>query len=356
MCVIIYQPNTILSNDKTLVVFLHTMLHELYKSNPEKRFIQLSYDYQSPVIQPNLTLHTLRAPWYNSVFKRMWLKQQIKSHAKKTGASLIFSINEAINVSLPNCIFLTTLSKHTVANAQLADTVLTPSLYFSERLVQKGISTSKIKTIRPWPLAIFKTLDWDKREQVKEQISAGCEYILVDAAMSNIEQLIQVLKSFSLFKKWQKTNIRLLIVHLKHPTVETMLQNYKYREDVTLLSTTDYAAQPHLIMAAAWLFLHVPVTDTSGIALMQAAECGTPVITHKTGAIEETMGDGAAYIEIENIESLAETMITLYKNEKIRNQYIQNAQNRNFALGAQGLTDLWTTMKKTTEQANERIE
>lgn len=81
-------------------------------------------------------------------------------------------------------------------------------------------------------------MEWEEREQIKEKYAGGTEYFLYAASIYPVDPLILLLKAFSYFKRWQQSNMKLIVAGATNRKTEKLkekLATYKYREDVILI-------------------------------------------------------------------------------------------------------------------------
>lgn len=58
---------------------------------------------------------------------------------------------------------------------------------------------------------IFQPVEWELANKIKEKYTGGQEYFLVAGSIHSHKNLLTLLKAFSIFKKWQKSNMKLVI-------------------------------------------------------------------------------------------------------------------------------------------------
>ncbi|MFM8759164.1 MAG: glycosyltransferase, partial [Methylophilaceae bacterium] len=88
----------------------------------------------------------------------------------------------------------------------------------------------------------FQPLDYEAKAAVKAEYANDCEYFLFTGGIHPRKNLLNLLKAFSVFKKWQRSNMKLLVVGRKAWQYEDVLEKlntYKFREDVVLLDYLD---------------------------------------------------------------------------------------------------------------------
>ena len=99
------------------------------------------------------------------------------------------------------------------------------------------------------------------------------------------------------------------------------LKTYKYRKEINVL--TDLPEKELAkITAAAYAFIYPSRYAGMALPALQAMQCRVPVITSTAGALTETCGDAALYMDAENFEDIADKMMLLFKDENLRSEFI----------------------------------
>ncbi|WP_439505029.1 glycosyltransferase family 4 protein [Sediminibacterium sp.] len=176
----------------------------------------------------------------------------------------------------------------------------------------------------------FAPLSWEEKEQVKEAYTDGYEYFLCVGGIHPRKNMIHLLKAFSLFKKWHKTNMKLVFVGRlawQYKDFLEKLKSFKYRKDVVL---TGYVEENILqkLTGAAYGALYVTHFEGFGLPIVEAMQSGVPVITANNSSMPEVGGDAALYAESNNPASIAAQMQILYRNEQMREKLIQKGLER----------------------------
>jgi glycosyltransferase involved in cell wall biosynthesis len=86
------------------------------------------------------------------------------------------------------------------------------------------------------------------------------------------------------------------------------------------------------ITAAAYAMVYVPVYETSSVSPLEAMKCEVPVITSSTGAMPEFCDKAALFTDPENFKDIADKMMLIFKDEKLRREIIEkgNIQVKKF--------------------------
>jgi len=200
------------------------------------------------------------------------------------------------------------------------------------RLMDDGLVFSFNGTDVRVPLAPdeeVRSLPVGEREKLKEEIAGGREYFFADVTGMGASKVMNLLKAFSLFKKRQLSNMRLV---LAGAGAIDKLDSYKYREDICL-----YPGRTKDQMEAAYAVIHTLRRNDPGITILNAWRAKTPVITVTKGAgTFDGASEAVLRVKEDNINDLAEALKSLYKNEGIRNELIKRGAARVDTLNIRG--------------------
>lgn len=221
--------------------------------------------------------------------------------------------------------------KNTARSLRHAGAIITTSFAVKEELEKAYPFTSgKANVCYSYLEKEYPALDWEQKGGVKKAFSSGAEYFLFNYTHATANELIHILKSFSIFKKWQKSNLKLLIIadgNSMHQQQFEKLDSYKYKNDVAVLCDLDEHNRQK-IFAAAYALIHPVVYEGFGYNILQAMQCKIPVMAYDTPAARELMGDAGFYATASDVASIAEQMKLVYKNENLRNNHIEDCKKK----------------------------
>ena len=163
-------------------------------------------------------------------------------------------------------------------------------------------------------------MEWHDKLYVKSRYSENKEYFVAILPDDNEAIFTDLLKAYSKFKKWQQSNMQLVLLPKEDgfiSTIDDKLQTYKYRNDVKLVNDADKKETADII-ASAWAMIHLPFQDSDIWPVTTAIQSAIPVITTHSESMEEYCGDAALYIQGKDLEELGNTLIKLYKDEDLR--------------------------------------
>jgi glycosyltransferase involved in cell wall biosynthesis len=172
-------------------------------------------------------------------------------------------------------------------------------------------------------------LEFDDREKAKAQFAEGKEYFFTDITGVKEDELVELLKAFSRFKKRLHSNLKMVLAGYPAAAVKVIdekLDSYKYRQDVIW-----YREYTGLLAAGAYAIIRPFPRVDLGLAVMEAWKSGVPVVTvsgSATGDIAGVAGDAVLYARPGDAGSLAENLMLIYKDERLRASLIEKGSSR----------------------------
>lgn len=348
--------------------FIYGVFSRIIKQNPEHSFIFI-FDTPEPV-RPfpgnSITVKASSVPRNVSLWK-FWNNYRIHPLLKKYKADVFVNFGICLlHTKIPQCLVLQDLAflrndyrpkKHArfyKTNMQkfikIAGAIVATSQFCKQELLNNyQADEHKINVVLPGVDEIFNPADIEHREKIKENYTSGHEYFLVTLDHSR-QNLLNLLKAFSIFKKKLKSSMRLLIIDTdpgKKDAFTELLRLYKYNSDVQQLldiSTIETAN----ITAGAYATIY-PFSDGDGSSLIASMRSGIPVISGTAEIFREICGDAALYIDPANPGDIADKMILLFKDEKVRSELILKGMQQVKKYNLQTATQmLWASIVKST--------
>ena len=204
-----------------------------------------------------------------------------------------------------------------------AKQVITFSL-FSKADIKKQYKIEDSKILAVYAATTITPITSEEKMQVKENYTDGKDFFLFPGGLHPENNILTVLKAFSHFKKWQQSSMKLVIVSTHSTgknTIIEKLKTYKYRNNVMLLQNIK-GNELNKIMATAYAMIYPPLFEETGLNIMQAMQCGVPVITGSIGCIPEICDDAVLYGDYHKHETIAQHLLTIYRDEHLRQKLI----------------------------------
>ena len=310
--------------------FLLEFLTQITQQHHQHQFIFIFNEAYSKhlVFNKNVTPIIIKSSLKTKLAASYWYNILLPLALKKYKANILIQTNEicSSNVNIPQILFLQNDSKTvTKNNLYRAKKVITPTIFSKQQLVEKHqLDANKIKVLYS-ASNNFKPKDIDIKQQTKDGYADGREYFLFFGGVKPNNNLMQVLKAFSMFKKWQYSSMKLLVegnLIYKNEDLAVKLKTYKYRDDVVLLGNIS-TAKIATITASAYCSIYIPTYDGYTQQIFAAMQSAVPVITLNNTSMQEIGGNAALYTNTIEPEDIAAQMQLIYKDENLRTNQIK---------------------------------
>ena len=124
-------------------------------------------------------------------------------------------------------------------------------------------------------------------------------------------------------------------------------EGMKYSEDVIFTGRVSNKELKHLYGSALAL-TYVSYFEGFGIPVLEAQQCGCPVIASDTTSLPEVVSGSAYMVDPFLVESIAEGMLALSKDQWLREDLVQKGFINSKRFSWEKTADrLWETMMKT---------
>lgn len=322
--------------------FIFEAFQRIVANNPGHEFIFIfdrPYDAKF-VFAKNVKPVVAGPPARHPLLWKYWYDIKIPALLKKYKADAFVSCDGfcSLTTKVPQCLVIHDLSfihypsliakshylfyKHyTPKFLSKAKRIVTVSEFSKKDIIgQYKIETGRIDIVPNAAKEIFRPLTDNEKESVKNKFTSGKEYFVYAGAIHPRKNLTNLLKAFSIFKKRQSSNLKLVLagrLAWKYKTFIENLETYKYREDVVL---TGYLNEKDLadVIGSAYALVYPSLWEGFGVPVLEAMRCHVPVITSANSAMQEIAGEAALYIDPLDHNDIAEKMMLLYKDENLR--------------------------------------
>ncbi|MBU1006042.1 MAG: glycosyltransferase family 4 protein [Candidatus Omnitrophica bacterium] len=207
-----------------------------------------------------------------------------------------------------------------------ADKIITVSEFSKHELLEHFmVDQKKISVIYNGVNEIFKP-DTEKifSAGIKTKYSLPDDYILCVSRFNSRKNISLLIKAFSIFKKNNKNNIKLILVGAndgKSENLKALADSLCITSEVIFPGYIAYSDLP-AIYASAALFVFPSFYEGFGIPPLEAMACGIPVIVSDIPVFSELLGDSAIKIDPHSEENLASAMEKVIFDGNLRENLI----------------------------------
>jgi glycosyltransferase involved in cell wall biosynthesis len=214
------------------------------------------------------------------------------------------------------------------------------------------IDPLKIDVVGNGASGFFKPLHAADQQKTRDKFTQGHDYFFFVGSLHPRKNLVNLFKAFDLFRNSDKKGVKLVIAGARMwwtDEIKRAYEDMQYREDVVFtgrISDADLAE----LMASALALTYVSYFEGFGIPILEAFQCGTPVITSNVTSMPEVAGNAAILTDPFSIPSIAGAMQKMASDTALRQQLIEVAyeQSRKFTW-EQTAGKLWGCIEKALE-------
>lgn len=351
--------------------FTHETLKRIVLRHPEHEFIfffDRPYD-EDFVFARNVTPVVFGPPARHPVLFYIWFELRIPYFLRKYKADMFLSPDGLMSLStkLPTCVVMHDLAfehypehlkashkyfyqKYSPRYAQKARRIVTVSEFSKSDIAARyKISPEKIDVSYNGAHEEYKPLRWEEKEAVKKQYADGCEYFVFAGALHPRKNILNLLKAFVLFKKRQRSNMKLVIVGRlawNYKEIEEMRLTMPFKDEVKWAGYLDVNELAR-VTGSAYALVYASLFEGFGIPILEALQCNVPAIVSNTSSMPEVGGDAALLVNPHSAEDIAQKMELLYKDEALRAKLIAAAPRQVEKFTWDKAADrLWESMMK----------
>lgn len=355
--------------------FIYETFKRITAAHPEHEFIFIfdrPYD-QRFVFGSNVKAVVTGPPARHPLLWKLWYDIKIPALLRKYKADVFVSCDGfcSLGTKVPQCLMVHDLAflhypslipkshllyykRYTPKMLAKAKAITTASAFSKNDIIdQYGVSADKINVVYNAAKEIFVPLTDEEKQATKAKYTGGKEYFIYAGAIHPRKNLVNLLKAFSLFKKRQQSSMKLVLtgrLAWKYDSFVKNLKTYKYRDDVVM---TGYVGEEEIkkLIGSAYAMVYPSLFEGFGVPVLEAMQSDVPVITSLNSSMQEIAKEAALYADPESPADIAEKMMLLYKDEKLRSQLIEkgrlNSREYNWNQAAE---HLWQSIEKAMNQ------
>lgn len=177
---------------------------------------------------------------------------------------------------------------------------------------------------------LYKPINESIQQQTKKKFSHTCDYFLFIGALQPRKNISRLLQAFDTFKSTLSSDVKLVIVGEKYYWTRDIKRTYinmKFQNDVIFTGRLETEELKNVI-GSALAMTYLPYFEGFGIPILEAMNCDVPVITSNVSSMPEIAKDAALLVDPFSVESMANAMLYLYKDEDMRNILINKGRKR----------------------------
>jgi glycosyltransferase involved in cell wall biosynthesis len=213
-----------------------------------------------------------------------------------------------------------------------AKRILTVSNFENERIVSYfKLKKNKVITVYNGVGSHFKpVINKELLAQAKIKYNLPNDFLFFLGNTDPKKNVIGVLKALDIIDKAGKMDFKLVMLDINRDYLSNLVNQIGNPDLLKYINFTGYVKNSELpaIYSQADLFLYPSLRESFGIPLLEGMACGVPVITSNTSSMPEIAHDAAFLIDPFNPETIANAIIELRNNPKLKKQLSEKGIKR----------------------------
>jgi glycosyltransferase involved in cell wall biosynthesis len=337
--------------------FTYEIIRRVVIAHPEHEFIFLfdrEYD-PSFIFASNVKPVVLNPPARHPILWYLWFEWAVPRALKKYKADVFVSTDgfTSLSTKVPSLLvvhdlafehfpehlpfkFKFFLRRYTPKYVEKAKRIVCVSEYTKSDLISTyKADAAKIQVVYNGAHEYYKPLSFEDKIAIREKYAGGSEYFVFAGALHPRKNVSNLLYAFAIFKRKQRTNMKLLIIGRyawNSDEIEKLIANHPYKDDVIRY---DYMQVGELskVIGSAYGLTFVSLFEGFGIPVLEALRCRVSGILASSSSLPEVGGDAFLYANPNDKQDIANQMCLFYKDEHLRNELIAKteAQSERFS-------------------------
>ncbi|WP_423736786.1 glycosyltransferase [Chitinophaga caseinilytica] len=312
------------------------MLVRLARLHPDVEFVLIANQAWLPAdpLPLNVQVAVLKPFIKGKTGRFIWRRYQWPKMVKKLKADKVLYFNDILPIPFDVESYLVMsrtgilpFGATTDENIRRFKKVFVFSDFVKEQLTNRFPRLAdRIEFLTPGGSEAYIPLNWEEREEVKREYADGMEYYLAVGSIDPANNIIPLLKAFSMLKKRLRSSIKLVLAGRATPEGEDIvqaLQTYKFRQDVIWVQDADQATLARLT-GGAYAIVHTAGADGLAVPILAGQKCQVPAVALYAGASPEAGRDAALNSMPDDVTDLSEKMSALYKDEMLRSRLLNH--------------------------------
>ena len=177
----------------------------------------------------------------------------------------------------------------------------------------------------------FVNKDSNEWNRVKGKYHLPDRYFLSVSSIDKRKNLPHLIKSFRKFVLQQNPKDIVLVLTGNSTYGYSILDELNIEKEVRdkiILAKSVANEDLSVVYSHAMCFFFISVYEGFGLPVLEAMQCGTPVVSSNATSLPEVVGDAGIMVSPMDEDNLCEAMNTMYKSEELRNNYSKQGLER----------------------------
>lgn len=202
-----------------------------------------------------------------------------------------------------------------------ADRLVAVSGFTRQEVIQlAGIAPEKVAVVYNGCRNNFRPVREPEQQDIRAKFAAGQAYFFYTGAIHPRKNIPRLIRAFDVFKSKTGAPVKLLLAGRfawQTGAVKTAFDQARYRHDIEFLGYVPDAELTRL-MASALALTYLSTNEGFGLPLLEAMNCGTPVLAADASCLPEIAAGAALLVDPFSEADIAAALEQLYSDAALR--------------------------------------
>jgi glycosyltransferase involved in cell wall biosynthesis len=201
--------------------------------------------------------------------------------------------------------------------ARRATMIVTPSSAVRQEVCELlKVSPDKVVAVHHAPRAEFKPLAREQTIETRNRLGIDDSFLLFVGTIEPRKNLVRLVQAYEQVLETTDARPQLVIAGGEGWLTDDLFKRVGQSRFADRVKWTGYLADEDLraLYSSCRLFIYPSLYEGFGFPPLEAMACGAPVITSRIPVITEVVGDAAHLVSPENINDLAQSIISLLES------------------------------------------
>jgi len=233
---------------------------------------------------------------------------------------------------------------------QKADRIVTVSEFSKSDIESRfDIPSSKIDVVYNGVENKFHPVDDLTKQEVRVKYTGGSPYFLFLGLVHPRKNLTRIIQGYEWFRRSSDDAVRLLVAgSTKYWTEDTKkaYERSEFRNDIIFTGRLP-ELDLNRVIASSISLIYASLFEGFGIPILEAMQCGVPVITSNTTSMPEVGGDAACYVDPYSVQSIGKAMLRINSESAYRDELIIKGKGQCIKFSWENTAKgLWSSLEK----------
>ena len=234
--------------------------------------------------------------------------------------------------------------------AEAATRIATVSNYSKKDIEDAySVSPDRIDVVYNGINDFYAPIPQAQQLDVRDQFTQGKPYFVFIGSLTPRKNIQGLMRAYDIYRKKYPSDVQLIIIGgglYQAKEIQQLKNELEFGNQIQFIGRLS-GELLNEVLSSAIALVFVPFFEGFGIPLIEAMQCGTPVIASNTSCVPEIAGEAALYVDPHNADQIADAMNLIHQDAALSESLIQKGfVRKNTYSWEKTAALLWESMMK----------